>query len=225
MGEHFHEIYENLMQEAADCKDNVHSTDNSMDKLRQLMKKETEQMNILQTRSKEIEKIVQVIHEIAAQTNLLSLNASIEASRAGEQGRGFSVVAEEVRKLAIYTEESIEDIREKTEAIISDIEQSLAINRQSTDLIEESKRKSNETVQVMDKMLEKIIQSNEEMNDLLQIAEREKKYSDEVHSEIKSANHIFTEANEVIIAHIDEAEKVDSLLAQLTFDIKREEDI
>ncbi|WP_035445477.1 methyl-accepting chemotaxis protein [Atopococcus tabaci] len=143
------------------------SSSNQMNQIYTLVRNSVQRMEDLSEQANQITKLVTIVQEISDQTNLLALNAAIEAARAGEQGKGFAVVADEVRKLAEQVSDSVKDITgfvatiQKESAIVS---QSLS---ESFVQVEEGSASIEETEGTFQQIDQAVQEMNNQLNGIL----------------------------------------------------------
>jgi methyl-accepting chemotaxis protein len=149
------EAWQNTAASAAEGARMTHETVAGMDKVKKAMDQVSVRVTDLGERSGEIGKIVATIDDIAAQTNLLALNAAIEAARAGEQGRGFAVVADEVRKLAERSSLATKEIASIVDGIRMGVKEAVSAMQQGSKDVEAGYRLATDAGGALDNILDR----------------------------------------------------------------------
>lgn len=141
------------------------------DMTEQMTRSMVEKVDHLQESTASIRKILDLLNNITKQTNILSLNATIEAARAGAAGKGFMVVADEIRKLADQSRESIDVVGQITETIQQEIEQTVSVLSDAYPIFQEQMASVKETDQIFSKVRDQMadfIQQLDEVTQLIQ---------------------------------------------------------
>lgn len=145
----------------------------------------TSEIKLLRDNSLKIDEVVQIVKKIADQTNLLALNASLESVRAGVHGRGFSVVANEVKKLAERTKDSVTEVSELIRQNNAQVKNVMDMTVQVNDLVQNGYEKMNEITESFTKIIEE--------------GESSKAQSKYINTELESFANYFKEIKQSVI--------------------------
>lgn len=220
-----HEVAQNTTQTAEAAKqadlqansgrDVVNAVTRSIDSLAGEVGKAVETVQHVEQDSERIGSVLDVIRGIADQTNLLALNAAIEAARAGEQGRGFAVVADEVRTLAKRTQDSTEEIQEMIESLQTGVRQTVTVMKTSQEQAAESVDQAGRAHEALGEITRVIDTISQMSSQIATAAEEQSAVAEDINRNIVEITHVAEETSQDSAKSYEASEAMSNEVDQL----------
>jgi len=190
-----------------------------LDELVSAIKVSAEMFDKVEHSAGQIEHFLSVITDVAEQTNLLALNAAIEAARAGEQGRGFAVVADEVRQLASRTQSSASEINDMTKELFRCLKQSSELSDRTEKLANSASSQALGTSQSIEGVLDNFSTISDRINSLASAIEQQRTVSTDIAANVNRLTESGQEVADISDKNKKEMSKISDLAEGLTQDL------
>ena len=218
-----------VARNASEAANSAHEADGSAKQGRQVVAAAIEAINLVATDveqvgeaiarldedSTNIGTVLDVIRGVAEQTNLLALNAAIEAARAGEQGRGFAVVADEVRSLAQRTQESTQEIHDMIERLQLGTRQTVEVMSHSTTQTESAVQRAREAGEALESITTAVASINDMNTQIASAAEEQSSVAEEMNRNVVNINQVADESSESVAHTTRASDELAKLAADL----------
>lgn len=197
---------ETALASTVDAKETIVNVSGDVVELKAQLHSMSDIVSSLDNKTQQISEVMNSIQAVAEQTNLLALNAAIEAARAGEQGRGFAVVADEVRNLAGNTKSSTDKIREVSASLNEDTQTAVKIISSCVELADTSSDSTEASADTMDNLVSLIHQVSDNITSVATAAEQQVATSEEINRITQNLGEL-AEGNNVEVERSVEALK------------------